>query len=130
MLKKWFVWAVSLSLAEYFIPGFDINGGLGQLVLVSLLFLLINSIVKPVIKFVTLPLNLLTMGLFSLVVNAFCLWFLSYVSQYVNILAFDLQDINITILQIQSFQLSFLGSLLVSSLLIYLIHHLIEKIVK
>ena len=47
---------------------------------VALVFNLVNLIVKPVIKLLSLPLYILTLGLFTLVVNAFMLWLTTWIT--------------------------------------------------
>lgn len=42
-------------------------------IVVSLIISLVNLVVRPIIKLITLPINIITLGLFSLVVNGFCI---------------------------------------------------------
>lgn len=61
--------AVGLWLASIWISGLNITDG-GTLVLAALLLGVCNAIVKPVLVILTLPITVLTLGLFLLVVNA------------------------------------------------------------
>jgi len=65
------------ALAIYFVaaivPGLDISGPAAALG-AGLVFGLINAVVRPVLLILTLPLTLVTLGLFLFVLNAFCLW--------------------------------------------------------
>jgi putative membrane protein len=65
------------GLAIYFaaaiVPGLGISGPLAALG-AGLVFGLINAVVRPVLIVLTLPLTLLTLGLFIFVLNGFCLW--------------------------------------------------------
>lgn len=65
---QWAVSAIAIGLAAYLIPGVSVDV-LGALALAIVLGL-INAFIKPVISLLTLPLNLVTLGLFSLVTNA------------------------------------------------------------
>ena len=67
-LFHWLVSAIAIGLAAYLIPGIEVTI-LGALVLAVVLGL-INTFVKPVIRILTLPITIITLGLFSLVVNA------------------------------------------------------------
>lgn len=67
-LLHWIVTAVAIGIAAYLIPGIEVTL-VGALVLAVVLGI-INMFLKPVINLLTLPLNILTLGLFSLVVNA------------------------------------------------------------
>ena len=64
----WLVTAIAILLAAYLIPGVDVTI-LGAVVL-AVVLALINIFVKPVITLLTLPINIVTLGLFSLVINA------------------------------------------------------------
>ena len=61
--------AAGLALAAAIVPGIRIEG-IGTLVLAALLMGVVNALVRPVVVILTLPLTLLTLGLFLLVVNA------------------------------------------------------------
>ena len=61
--------ALALWLATEIVPGIEAEG-LGTLVLAALLLGVVNAIVRPVVVLLTLPLTLLTLGLFLLVINA------------------------------------------------------------
>ncbi|HYF29001.1 MAG TPA: phage holin family protein [Candidatus Paceibacterota bacterium] len=67
-LIHWLLTAVAILIAAYLIPGIDVTL-VGSLVLAVVLGL-INAFLKPLIGIITLPINILTLGLFSLVVNA------------------------------------------------------------
>lgn len=60
---------LGLALASALVPGVDIDGG-GNLLLAALLLALVNAIVRPVAFLLTLPLTIVTLGLFLLVLNA------------------------------------------------------------
>lgn len=64
----WLLTALAIGIAAYLIPGIDITV-VGALVL-AVVLALINIFLKPLINILTLPINILTLGLFSLVVNA------------------------------------------------------------
>lgn len=61
--------AVGLWLAALVLPGVTIVGS-GTLLLAALLMGVVNGLVRPVVIFLTLPLTILTLGLFLLIVNA------------------------------------------------------------
>lgn len=68
--------AAALWVAASLIPGIRLSG-LRYTLLAALVLGLINAIVRPVLLFLTLPITLLTLGLFIFVLNAFCLWLTS-----------------------------------------------------
>ena len=67
-LIHWLVTAVSLAVGARLIPGIHVSS-LAVLLLASLILGLVNAFVRPVILVLTLPLTILTLGLFYLVVN-------------------------------------------------------------
>ena len=75
-LVRLIVNAAALWVASRLVPGFVITG-LTPLILAALVLGLINAIVRPVLVVLTLPLTLVTLGLFLFVLNAFCLWLTS-----------------------------------------------------
>jgi putative membrane protein len=75
-LLRLIVNAAALWVAAQLVPGIVVTG-LTPLLLAALVLGLINAIVRPVLIILTLPLTLLTLGLFIFVLNAFCLWLTS-----------------------------------------------------
>ncbi len=70
ILISWFVSALVILVASYLLPGVHIAGFLTALV-VAVVLGIINAILKPILVILTLPINILTLGLFTLVINAF-----------------------------------------------------------
>lgn len=73
LLIRWAVLAVALWAATEIVPGVKIHGGIGTTLWVALLFGLVNAVLGPLLRVITLPFTLLTLGLFSLVVNGLLL---------------------------------------------------------
>src|SRR5713226_8996181 len=70
------VYTLALLLAANVVPGIRLDGLTSALV-AGMLLGLINAIVRPILVVLTFPITLLTLGLFLLVLNAFCLWLVS-----------------------------------------------------
>lgn len=74
MLKQliivWFVVAGAIGITAALISSVEISGGFLGLLWVALLFGLVNALIGPLLRLISLPLTLITFGLFSLVVNA------------------------------------------------------------
>lgn len=73
-LITWLVTAVSLMITAYIVPGFVVSS-LGAALLAAVVIGLVNAIVKPILIVLTLPLTILTLGLFLFVVNGITIWF-------------------------------------------------------
>ena len=69
ILVKWILFALAVLFIAWMLPGISISGFLSALVLVVIIAL-INAFIRPLVIFLTMPVNFLTLGLFSLVVNA------------------------------------------------------------
>jgi putative membrane protein len=92
------VYTLALLLAAHVVPGIRLDG-LASAVVAGLLLGLVNAIVRPILVVLTFPITLLTLGLFLLVLNAFCLWLVS---------------VFVTGFQVAGFWPAFWGALLVS----------------
>ncbi len=75
ILLSWLVSALAFLALPYIVPGILVKGIVTALVL-ALLWGLINITIKPILLLLTLPFNLLTLGLFTFVINGFLLWIL------------------------------------------------------
>lgn len=82
-LLKWFLnWLIltfSIAVASYFLPFIYISGDtiwdkFKISFLAGLLLGLLNLLVKPVVKILSLPINILTLGIFNIIINAGMLW--------------------------------------------------------
>ncbi len=77
------IWLTSLFMDEHFqIVGSDTAGGKVVIVLVvALLYSLVNAVIKPIVQVLSIPLYILTLGLFSLVVNALMLMLTAWITE-------------------------------------------------
>lgn len=64
--------AAALWIAAELVPGVDFADGVGffDVLFVALIFGLVNAFVRPIVKILTLPITILTLGLFTIVINA------------------------------------------------------------
>lgn len=72
IVVSWFVSALALWIVARVVPGIDLSG-FGEALIATVVIAIVNATIGPVLKFLTFPLTLLTLGLFLLVVNAFLL---------------------------------------------------------
>ena len=100
--------AGALAVAVWLLDKITLTGDstgkkIGTLILVALLFGLVNSLVKPIVKVLTFPLFILTLGLITLVVNALMLLLTSWLAD-----TFDLS------FHVEGFWTAVLGGLIIS----------------
>jgi putative membrane protein len=72
IIVHWLISAASLVIAAYLIPGIEIRG-LGTALIAPLVIGLVNATIGFILKILTLPLTVLTLGLFWLIINALML---------------------------------------------------------
>lgn len=77
LLLGWLASAISLLVVAYFVPGFHVDTFVTA-VIAAVVIGFINGTLGFVVKLVTFPLRLLTLGLLSLVINAVMLWIATY----------------------------------------------------
>jgi putative membrane protein len=75
-LLQWILNAVALLLVSRLVDGFEISG-IGSALIAVIIIGLLNATLGLLLKLVTLPIGILTLGLFFLVINAIVLWFSS-----------------------------------------------------
>lgn len=103
LLLRWLINAVALYVADKLVDGIGADGDWQVLLIMALVFGLVNALVRPILKFLTCPLIMLTLGLFTLVINALMLMLASWL-----VTLFGLDP------YVQDFRSAFLGALVTS----------------
>lgn len=88
ILLRWLINALALLLVAYIVPGFVVAGFYPALI-AALLLGLMNAVVRPILLILTLPITLITLGLFTFVINALMLWFTSTIVKGFDITTFS-----------------------------------------
>jgi putative membrane protein len=70
LIIVWVVVAAAIAITASVVPSVEIDGGVLSVLGVALLFGLVNALIGPLLRLISLPLTLITFGLFGLVVNA------------------------------------------------------------
>jgi len=78
LLIRWFICALSLAVAAWLISGITIVSG-WVLLLAALVIGFLNAFLRPILILLTLPLNILTLGLFTFVINALMILFTAWI---------------------------------------------------
>ena len=76
LLIRWLLSALALMLIAYYVPGIAVTSFYAALV-AALILGLINALIRPILLVFTLPINIITLGLFTLVINALMFWLAS-----------------------------------------------------
>lgn len=87
LLFRWIINALALLLVANIVPGFAIDSFFSALI-AALVLGLVNALVRPLLFVLTLPVTIVTLGLFTFVINAFMLWLVSSMVKGFNIAGF------------------------------------------
>jgi putative membrane protein len=102
-LLRWAINAVAIFLAILLVPGISFSGGWVGIIWLALIFGLVNAFLRPLLRLLTCPLIILTLGLFTLLINTFLFWLTGQIAHL-----FGIQ------IAIHGFLPAFLGGLVVS----------------
>ncbi len=84
-ILRWIINAIAIFLAIKFVPGIHLISGWLGVVWLALIFGLLNAIIRPLLKLLTCPLIILTLGLFTLLINTFLFWLTGQIGQLFGI---------------------------------------------
>ena len=84
-LLRWLISAVALYIAARVVPGIHLGDSAVVVLGVALVFGLVNALIRPLLSLLTCPLIILTLGLFTLVINAAMLLLTSALSRAVGL---------------------------------------------
>ena len=82
---RWAINGVALYVAVRFVPGIDLQGEWTSIIWLALIIGLLNALVRPILKLLAFPLILLTLGLFTIVINTIVLMLTSSIGQAFNL---------------------------------------------
>jgi putative membrane protein len=71
---------IAIAFTAWLLPGLEIGNGIWGVFVVAIIFGLVNGLVRPLVKLLTLPINIMTLGLFTLVINTAMLGLTSWFS--------------------------------------------------
>ncbi len=76
LIIRWVINALALLLVAYIVPGIAVSSFYIALI-VAVVLAIVNVTIKPLLVVLTLPISIVTLGLFTLVINALCFWFVA-----------------------------------------------------
>ncbi len=74
MILRFLGTAAAVYLTVYLVPGITISGGWTTTLLVALVWSVITMVIRPVLSILTLPITIITLGLFAFILNAVLFW--------------------------------------------------------
>lgn len=79
LLLRWILFTLAIMLVAWLIPGIAVEN-FQSAMLVTVIMALINIFIRPLIVFITLPINVLTLGIFTLIINALLFMLAGYLA--------------------------------------------------
>ena len=88
LLLRWAISALSVFAAAYLVPGVHV-ANLWSALIAALIIGLINALIRPILLLLTLPINILTLGFFTLIINALMFWLASDIAKGFSVANFQ-----------------------------------------
>lgn len=129
ILRYFLINLVSLWIVTELIPGVSYTGGFSILARGALIFMIINFLLVPILKILLLPLNLLTLGLFSWLTNVLALYALTTLMPKFKLLPYQFPGFEYQGFIIPSVELSVLWVAIIASLIIGVITHFLHWLI-
>ncbi len=126
LLRYFLINLVSIFITTRYLPGLTYNGGIKSLLLGAAAFMLINFILVPLLKILFLPLNLLTIGLFSWLINVIALYALTTIVSDFSLMPYSFPGTVIANISIPATQLSTFWVAVIASFMIGTITHFLQ----
>lgn len=82
-LLSWLATAIAVTVAIWLVPGIDIIGGVtswGAIIIFGLILSLINMAIKPILQVLSLPITIITLGIFYLIINTLMLYLATWIA--------------------------------------------------
>lgn len=77
--------AIAFALMTWLLPNIDYTGDVPQLVILALVAGVVNGLIKPIVRLLSLPVRMATLGLFSFVINAGLLLLVAWISGQLDV---------------------------------------------
>ena len=120
--------AASFYVAQYFLSGVQLENTWSAYLLASIVFVLFNLILTPIIKLLLLPINLLTLGLFRWLTNVLVLYLFDLSYDGIRIVSFTYPGFSSAFISLPGGPLNLFWVLVLASLLMSLTYSLISAL--
>lgn len=120
------MYAFALYLTSHLFEGLVLHGGIRTLIIGGILLAIGYNILKPILSVISLPFNILTLGLFSILITAFILFLITLIYPPIEVRAFTFAGVSFWGIEVHKFYVSYLLSYCLISVTIYLITKLIN----
>lgn len=128
LLRYFLINLLALWVTAWIVPGFVFDGGAITIIKAAIVFTVINLIAVPILKILLLPLNLLTLGLFSWVVNVLALYFLVRLVPNLHLSSFYFSGVSFGGIVLPAMDLSAFWTAMICAFIIGIITHFLHWI--
>lgn len=125
IIQEIYIYSFALYVTTLLLPGIKIIGGLESIILGGIILAVAYVIVKPLLNVFTLPLNFITVSLFSFALSVGILYAITKVYTRLRITEFEFPGFNLYTIDIKPFHVSLILSYIIISVTIYLISKLL-----
>lgn len=108
LILKWLALALCIMFVGWIVPGITVSS-FSTALIASIVIALVNLVIKPILVFLTLPINILTLGIFILVINALLFMFVAYLVPGIEVNGFWSAFLGALILSILSIGIAWIG---------------------
>lgn len=126
ILRNVLLYAFSLYITQMLFAGLHLHDGIKTLIVGGILLAIGFKVIKPILSIISLPFNLLSLGLFSVLIIAFILFLITLIYPSIDVRPFTFSGISFWGIEIHKFYVSLLLSYILISVTIYLITKLIS----
>ncbi len=130
LFKKYFIVVVTIFTLTQFMPGFTVTGGWKGLFYASLILGILMFIAKPIVDLVTLPINILSLNLFSWLINILIIYVWSLIVGNVNFSLWEFPGFTLGPLSVSPFPLEKWQVVVVSGIILTLVIRVLDNILK
>jgi putative membrane protein len=130
LLRHFLMNFVALYITTTLVPGFSYTGGVRTLLIGGVGLMFINMLIIPLLKIMFLPLNILTLGLFTLVINVVGLYLLTTLVKEFRIMPYFFPGLDLNGFLIPGVSLNVLQVAILSAFLVGLISHFLQWLSK
>jgi putative membrane protein len=120
--------AASFYVAQYYLSGIEIENTWSAYLIASLVFVIFNFVLSPIIKLLFLPINLLTLGLFRWLTNVLVLYLFDLVYDGIRISGFSFPGYSSSLISLPAGDLGLFWVLVLASLIMSLTYSLISML--
>jgi len=120
--------SLSIFLVSLFLPGLHVSGGFTSFIIGGTLLTITSTILDPIIKIITLPFNILTLGFLSFLTTLAALFLITTFYGSIRVSAFTFEGFTFAGIVIQKIQLSLPLSFIVISVTIFILGKLIDSL--